>query len=174
MHGRPVYVNERLPFAQDVFLGNSEDSYLCLRLALLHLVFYFSLLYQSPSSSLYTIVDVVLSNTDGVLSVNPSANVFLFLTHSGGTDRPRRFCNIFSISDDITHLANFPTRIRDCDSHCPAFLDLFLLTRVVVLQWHCLHCETLIMLLSVYTNFPSNSKKHATIHCTTYDYSRTE
>ena len=34
MHGLSVYVKEGLPFARDLFLENSADSYLCFRLAL--------------------------------------------------------------------------------------------------------------------------------------------
>ena len=41
MHGLTVYVKEGLPFAQDLSLENSADSYLCFRLALLHSVSYF-------------------------------------------------------------------------------------------------------------------------------------
>ena len=37
-----------LPFAWDLSLENSADSYLCFRLALLHSVSYFFFLYQSP------------------------------------------------------------------------------------------------------------------------------
>ena len=46
MHGLAVYVKEGLPFANDLSLENSADSYLCFRLALLHSVSYlfFSLL----------------------------------------------------------------------------------------------------------------------------------
>ena len=36
MHGIGVYVKEGLPFAQDLSLENSANSYLCFRLALLH------------------------------------------------------------------------------------------------------------------------------------------
>ena len=32
----------------------------------------------------------------------------------------------FSISNDLTQMVNFPTRIPDCDSHSPALLDSFL------------------------------------------------
>ena len=83
MHGLVVYVKEGVPFAWDLYLENSADSYLCFRLALLH--------------SLCSIS----SNINEVLSINPSANVFVFrdfnfhhkdwLTYSGGTDRPREF-----------------------------------------------------------------------------------
>ena len=36
MHGLGGYVKEGLPFAQDLSLENSADSYLCFRLALIH------------------------------------------------------------------------------------------------------------------------------------------
>ena len=97
MHGLAVYVNEGLPFARDLSLEKSVDSYLCFRLALLHSVSYFFFLYQSPSLSLCTVFDSILSNMDEVLLTNPSANMFVFgdfkvhykdwLTYSGGTDR---------------------------------------------------------------------------------------
>ena len=86
--------------------------------------------------SLCTVSDSILSNIDEVLSINPSANVFLFqdfnthhkdwLTYSGGTDQPDELCYNFSISYDLTQMVNFPTRIPDCDSHSPALLDFFL------------------------------------------------
>ena len=74
---------------------------------------------------------------DEVLSINPSTNAFFFgdfnvhhnhkdwLTYSGETDRPNKFCYNFSISNYLTQMVNFPTRIPDCDSHSPALLDLF-------------------------------------------------
>ena len=96
MHGLPVYVKEGLPFAQDLSLENSTDSYLCFRMALLHSVSYFFFFYQSTSSSLCTVFDSISSNIHQVLSINPSANVFAFgdlnvhhkdwLTYSGGTE----------------------------------------------------------------------------------------
>ena len=95
MHGLTVYVKEGLPFAWDLSLENSADSYLCFRLALLHSVSYFFFLYRSPSLSLCMVFDSVSSNIDEVLSINPSANVFVFgdlnihhkdwLTYSDGT-----------------------------------------------------------------------------------------
>ena len=107
---------------------------------------------------LSTVFDSISSNIDEILSINPSANVFVFgdfnvhhkdwLTYSGGTDRPGELCYNFSISNDLTQMVNFPTRIPDCDSHSPALLDLFLLTLVFVLQWLSLHWEILTMLLS--------------------------
>ena len=135
MHGLAVYVKEGLPFARDLSLENSADSYLCFRLASLHSVSYFFFLYRSPSS-LCTVFDSISSNIDEVLSINTSANVFVFgdfnvhhkdwLTYSGGTARPGELCYNFSISNGHTQIVNFPTRIPDCDSHSPALLNLFI------------------------------------------------
>ena len=57
MHGLTVYVKDGLPFAQDLSLENSADSYLCFQLALLQSMSYFFFLYQSPSSSFCTVLD---------------------------------------------------------------------------------------------------------------------
>ena len=102
IHVIGVYVNEGLSFARDVSLENSADSYLCFRLALLHSVSYFFFLYRSPSSALCTVFDSISSNIDEVLSINPSANVFVYgdfnvhhtdwLTYSFGSDRPGELC----------------------------------------------------------------------------------
>ena len=62
MHGLAVYVKEGFPFARDLSLENSADSYLCFRLALLHSTSYFFLLYQLPSSALSTVFDSVSCN----------------------------------------------------------------------------------------------------------------
>ena len=98
MHGLTVYVKESLPFARDLSLENFADFYVCFQLALLHSVSYFFFLYPSPSSSLCTVFDSISSNIDEVLSINSSANMFVFedvnihhkewLTYSGGSDRP--------------------------------------------------------------------------------------
>ena len=102
MHGLAVYVKKGLPFARDLSLENPAYSYLCFQLALLHSVSYFFFLYRSLSSSLCMVFDSISSNIDEVLSINPSANVFVFgdfnvhyknwLTSSGGTDRPGELC----------------------------------------------------------------------------------
>ena len=157
MHGLAVYVKEGLTFAWDLSLENSADSYLCFRLALLHSVSYFFFLCRSPSSALCTVFDSISSNIDEVLSINPSANVFVFgdfnvhhkdwLTYSSGTDQPGELCYNFSISDDLTQIVNFPTRIPDCDSHNPALLDLLLSSDASICsKWLSLHWEILIML----------------------------
>ena len=96
VHGLAVYVKEGLPFARDLSLENFSDCYLSFRLALLHSVSYFFFLYRSPSSSLCMSFYCISCNIDEVLSISPSANVFVFgdfnvhhkdwLTYSGGTD----------------------------------------------------------------------------------------
>ena len=112
MHGLAVYLKEGLTFALVLSQENSAYSYLRFWLALLHSVFYFFFLYQSPSSALCTVFDSISSNIDEVLSINPSANVFVFgdfnvhhkdwLTYSGGTDRSGELCYNFSTSDNLT------------------------------------------------------------------------
>ena len=107
MHGLAVFVKEELPFAWDLSLENSADSYLGFWLTLLHSVSDFVLHNWSPSSSLCIGFDAVSSNTissnmDEVLSINPSANVFVFgdfnvhhkdwVSYSGGTDRLGDLC----------------------------------------------------------------------------------
>ena len=96
MRGLIVYVKQGLPFARDLSLENSPDSYLCFRLTLLHSLPYFFFLYHSPSLSLCTVYHSISSKIDEVLSINPSA-VFVFgdfkvhhkdwFTYSSGTDR---------------------------------------------------------------------------------------
>ena len=102
-----VYVKKGVLFAGDLYLENSADSYSCFRLALLHLVCYFFLLYQSLSSSLRTVSVSISSNIDEILSINPSANVFVFgdfnvqhrgwLTYSDGTTRPGELLQFFCL-----------------------------------------------------------------------------
>ena len=80
------------------------------------------------------VFDVISSNIDEVFSINPAANVFAFgdfnthhkywLTCSDGADRPDELCYNYFISNDLTHIVNFPTWIPD--SHSPALMDLFI------------------------------------------------
>ena len=145
MHGLAVYVKEGLPFAQDLSLENSADSYLCFQLASLRSVLYFFFLYRPPSSSLCTVFDSISSNIDGALSINPSA-VFVFgdfniyhkdwLTYSGGTDRSGELCYNFSTSNDLAQMVNFPTHISTVILTVLLFwISFFVLRLVFVLQW---------------------------------------
>ena len=186
MHGLAVYVKEGLPFARDLSLENSADSYLCFRLALLHSVSYFFFLYWSPFASSCTVLDAVLSNLDEALLINPFANVFFFgdfnvhhkdwRTYSGGNDRPRELCYNFSISNNLTQMVNFLTQIPDCNSHSPAYLDLFISSDDSI-------CLTMAfpplgnsdhVAVSVSIDFQSNSKWDTPFHCIAYDYSRAD
>ena len=134
MHGPTVYMKEGLPFALDLSLENSADSYIFDWLYFT--VSYFIFLYWSPSLSLCTVSDSISSNIVQALLINPSANVFAFgdfnihhndwFTYSGGTDWPGELGYNLSISNDITQMVNFPTWTPECDSHCPALLDFFL------------------------------------------------
>ena len=186
MHGLAVYVKEGLSFAQDLSLENSADSYLCFRLALLHSVSYFFFLYQSPSLLLYTVFDSISSNTDEVLSINPSANVFVFgdfnvhhkdwLTYSGGTDRPGELCYNFSISNDLTQIVNFPIQMSDYDSHSPALLDLFISSDPSICSTKAFpplgnsdHVD-----VSVSVDFPITSKQDTLFYRVAYEYSRAD
>ena len=100
----------------------------------------------------------------------------LSLEHSGGTDRYSELCYNFSISNNLTQMVNFPTRITDCDSHSPALLDLFLSSDSSI-------CSTMAfpplgnsdhVVVSVSTDFPSNSQRDALFHHVAYDYSHAD
>ena len=73
-------------------------------------------------------------------------------------------------------MVNFPTRIPDCNSHSPAFLDLFISSDASI-------CSAMAfpplgnsdhVVLSVSIDFPSNSKWDAPFHRISYDYSRAD
>ena len=93
-------------FAPDLSLENSPESYLCFWLALLHTLSYFFFLFRSHSSSLVMVFYSISSTIDEVLTINPSANVFVFgdfnvyhrdwLTYSGETDRAGKLSYNFS------------------------------------------------------------------------------
>ena len=130
-----------------------------------------------------TVFDSISSDIEEVLSINPSANVFVFgdfnvhhkdwLTYSSGTNRPGELCYNFSISNDLTQMVNFPTGIPDCDSHSPALLDLFLSSDASI-------CSTMAfpplgnsdhVVVSVSIDFLTNSQQDTLFHCIAYDYS---
>ena len=147
-------------------------------------------LYWSPSSSSFTVFESISSNINEVLSINQSANMFVFgdfnvhnkdwLVYSGGTDIPGEsllqfFYLKWPYSDDLTQMVNVPTRIPHCDSHSPALLDSFLSSNASI-------CSTMNFpplansdhtVVSVSVNFP-NSKRDAPFHRIVYDYSRAD
>ena len=98
------------------------------------------------------------------------------LNYPDGTDRPGELCDNFSISNDLIQMVIFPTRIRDCDSHSPAILDLFISSDASI-------CSTMTfptfgnsdqVVVSVSIEFPSNSKWVAPFHHIADDCSRVE
>ena len=157
MHGLADYSKEGLHIARDLSLENSADSCLYFRVALLHSVSYFFFLYRSPSA-LCTVFDSISSNIYEVLSINPSANVFVFgdfnvhdkdwLTFSGGTDPPGELC--YNFLSQMT-LLRWLTSLLGCQTVILIVLlfwiYFFLLMLVFVLQRVSLHWEIVIMLL---------------------------
>ena len=113
---------------------------------------YFFFLYRSPSLSLCTIFDSISSNIDEVLVHHKD-----WLTYSGGTDSPGKLCYNFSISNNLTQMVKFPTRIPDCDSHGPALLDLFLTSICSTMASSPLGNSDHVV-VSVSIAFPSNCK----------------
>ena len=99
-----------------------------------------------------------------------------WLTYSRGTDRPGELCYNFFISNDLTQMVNFPTSIPDCDSHSPAVLHVFIYSNASI-------CSILAfsplgnsdhVFVSIFIDFPINSKQDALFHHITYDCSRAD
>ena len=118
--------------------------------------------------------------------INSSANVFVFgdfnvhqkewFTYSGGTDRSGELCYNFPISNDLTQMVNFTTRIPDYDSRSPALLDLFISSDASI-------CSTMAfpplgnsdrVVISGSIDFPSYSQQDAPFHHIAYDYSHAD
>ena len=83
---------------------------------------------------------------------------------------------IFFISNDLTQIVDFPTRIPDCDSHSHALLDLFLCSDASI-------CFTMAfpplgnsdhVVVSVSIDFPLNAKQDTPFHRMAYYYSRAD
>ena len=99
-----------------------------------------------------------------------------WLIYSVRIDRPGDLCYNFSISNDLTQMANFPTRIPECDSHNPALLDFFLSSDASIFSTltsppleNSDHVDHVVV--SVTIDFLSNSKRDALFYCIAYDYS---
>ena len=124
MHGLAVCVKEGLSFAWYLSLENYSVSYLCYWLALLHSVSYFFFLYRSPSLSLCTIYDTISSNIN---RFSQSSHLLIFLCLETLMSIARNVQPIvvemielvnsdLIISNDLTQMVHFATRIPDCDS----------------------------------------------------------
>ena len=77
IHGLAVYVKEGLPFCTGLISRNLCRFLLMFLTGFTSLSAYFFFLYWS-SSSLFKVFDSISSNIDEVLSINWSANVFVF------------------------------------------------------------------------------------------------
>ena len=76
------------------------------------------------------------------------------------------------ISNDITLMDNFPTRIPDCDSYSPALLNLLISPDTSIYSTMAFPpLGNSHIVDSVSTDFPSNSKWDDLFHCIAYDYS---
>ena len=158
-HGLAVYVKEGLSFARYLSLENSVDSYLCFQLALLHSVSCFFFLYLSLSSSLCSVFDAISSDIDEVLSINPSANVFVFgnfnahhkdwLTNSGGIGRPDELLQFFYLKIILPRWLTFLFIFLTVTlTALLIWISFFLLMLAFVLQWLSFYWEILILWLS--------------------------
>ena len=92
------------------------------------------------------------------------------------TDRPVELCYNFSISDDLTQMVNFPTRILDYDSHSPALLGLFLSADASIFSTMAFSPLTNSdhVVVSDSLDFQSNSQWDASFHCLAYDHFRAD
>ena len=127
--------------------------------------------------------DSISSNIDEVLSINPSANVFVFgefnihhkdwFTYFYGNDRSGELCYNLSISNNLTQIVNFPTRVPYCGAQILALLDLFISSDASI-------CSTMAfppfrnsdhVVVSVSIDCPSYSQWDAPFHRIAYDYS---
>ena len=108
------------------------------------------------------VFDALSSNMNELLSIKPSANVFLleefnvhhkdWRAYSGETDRSSELCYNFSVSKDLTQMVNFLLGSLTVTLTVPLFWIYFFFLRLVfVLEWFSLHWEILIILL---TQFP--------------------
>ena len=80
---------------------------------------------QSSALSLCTVFHFISSNIDEVLSINASANIYVFGDFIIRTDLPILVELIYVvnsvISNDLAQMVNFPTRIPYCDSQSCSF-----------------------------------------------------
>ena len=125
---------------------------------------------------MYTLFDSISFNIDEVFSINPSANVFVFgefnvhhkdwLIYAGRTHRYKELCYNFSISNNLTQMFGFPTRIPDYDYHSPALLNLLISSDGLFPVGNFNH-----LVVSVSKDFPLYLHRNTMFNCIDYDYS---
>ena len=123
-----------------------------------------------------TVFDSVLSNIE-VISVNPSANVFVFadstvnhqdwLTYSCKTDATFKFCHNFLFSLNFNPGFHFPTLILNSDALQP---DIFYLILASLHSAEALpHLRSSHHVIWDFIDFPVSTQGKAFIHCTAFD-----
>ena len=157
MHSLTVYMKERLPFAQDLSLENSTDSYLCFRLVYFTalLLFPLSITFFSFVHGFYFILFHLAQ-----MRFFRSTCLLMCLSLETSTSIIRTGLSILVELIDMVNCYNFcqTTLLRwltfliKCQTVIVTVLFFwiyfFLLTLVFVLRWLCLHWESLIVLLS--------------------------
>ena len=186
MHGLAIYIRDSLPIARALDFETPDKSYMCLRLSLLQCTSYLFFLYRSPSSDDCTLLDDISFHIDGILQQHPSSNVFVFgdfnahhsdwLSHSDGTNLAGERCFNFALSQDLTQLVNFPTRIPDNLDHNAHLLDLFLTSNPEICHAECLpslgRSDHVVVHVSINLNVSSQSD--APIHRKTFSYGKAD
>ena len=81
-------------------------------------------------------------------------------------------CYNFSISNDLTQMIDFPTRIPDCDSHSPVLLDLFISSDTSICSTVAFPPLGILIKLSEFRMTLSNSQRDVLFHCIAYYYFR--
>ena len=159
MHRLAVYVKMELPFPQDLFLKNSEDSNLCFRLALLHLVSFLSAFYHHLLLYvwIFMLFHPFIQDRWGSLD-HPICCIWFWRLNVHHKNWPGDFCKSIFVSDCLIQIV-----IRSLTMTLTVLLfwiHLFLLTLVFVLLQLSLHWEIQIMLLSQFPlNFPLTQRE---------------
>ena len=125
-----------------------------------------------------TLFGSISCNADEVLSINQSANVFVFgdlniIIRTGLPILVLLIDLVNCATIDLTQIVNFPTRIPDCDSHSPDFLDLFLCSDAKIsstMDFPPLENSDHVV-VSVSIKFPSTSQRDSPSYHIAYNYS---
>ena len=172
-HGLAICVKEGLPLARDLSLENSEDSYLCFRLALLHSVSYFFFLYRLPCLCvplliLFHLTYMRLSRSTHLLCL--SLETLMFIIRTGlpiltelidPANSVIMFLSQTTLLRWLTFLLGSQTVILS-----PALLDIFISSDASI-------CSTMTfpplgnsdhLVVSVFIDFPSYSKRYDPFH----------
>lgn len=186
MHGLGVLVRDNLPISREITFEDPDKPFLCFRLSLLQSTSYLYFLYRSPASASCAVFDSISSSIDKALSKHPSSNIFVFgdfnvhhadwLIHSRGTDRPGEGCYNFAISQNLTQIVPFPTRLPDRVEQIPSLLDLFLSSNpdICSANSHPPFGSSDHVVVSVAVNFMVKATHDAPFHRTVFSYDKAD